>query len=154
MSDVSLVLSIERPDTETAQLLIQQLDADLLQRYPGQWIHGLHLEDFVDPELVFVVARLGSQPIGCGALRRLAPGLAEVKRMFVVPPFRRRGFSRQILLFLESTARRAGYTTLRLETGTRQPESTGLYQSAGYYYIPPYGEYVGNPFSLSFEKKL
>jgi len=154
MSDASLEFSIERPDTETAQLLIHQLDADLLERYPGQWIHGLHSEDIADPEFIFVVARLASQPVGCGALRRLAPGLAEVKRMFVVPAFRRRGFSRQILSFLELTARRAGYATLRLETGTRQAESTGLYRSAGYHSIPPYGEYVGNPYSLCFEKTL
>jgi putative acetyltransferase len=35
-----------------------------------------------------------------------------------------------------------------------QPEAVGLYESAGYRKIPRFGEYVGNPFSLCFEKRL
>ena len=147
-------VSIERPDSEVARVLINQLDADLLQRYPAQWIHGLHPEDVADPDLVFVVARLGPQPVGCGALRRLESGVGEIKRMFVPPAFRGQGIARQILGSLESIARKAGYSKLRLETGTKQPEAVGLYRSAGYQQIPCFGEYIGNPFSVCFEKEL
>jgi GNAT superfamily N-acetyltransferase len=130
------------------------LDADLLLRYPRQWIHGLHPEDVEGEELVFLVARQGDDIAGCGALRPLEKGVAEIKRMFVRPPFRRRGISKQILAALESIAREKGYETLRLETGTIQPEALGLYASAGYTKIPAYGEYIGNPYSVCFEKKL
>jgi putative acetyltransferase len=156
MSKVNPVLDfvVVRPDSSIAQELISELDNDLLERYPGQWIHGLHPEDINDPEFFFAVAYFGEIPVGCGALRPLAEGIAEVKRMFVLREYRRRGFSRDILSFLESRARATGYMTLRLETGTQQPESTALYASAGYRPIPCYGEYIGNPFSLCFEKQL
>ncbi len=144
----------ERPDSQDARTLIRELDADLLERYPRQWIHGLHPEDFQDDELIFLVVRQGSELVGCGALRPLEEGVAEVKRMFVRHSFRRLGISRRILSALELQAMEKGYTTLRLETGTEQPEALGLYRSAGYVQIPSYGEYIGNPFSICFEKKL
>lgn len=149
-----LSFSIERPDSETARALIAELDADLLARYPGQWIHGLHPEDIVDPDFIFVVASLGGEPVACGALRRLGSDVAEVKRMFVKGMFREKGLSRQLLHFLESTARNHKYRVLKLETGTNQPEAFGLYESAGYKQIPCFGEYVGNPFSICLEKRL
>jgi putative acetyltransferase len=149
-----LIVSRVHPDCEEARTLIQELDADLLHRYPRQWIHGLHPEEMRDGELVFLVVRLGTELVGCGALRPLDAGIAEVKRMFVRSKFRRRGISRTILSTLETIAREKGCSTLRLETGTEQPESLALYRSAGYTQIPAYGEYIGDPYSICFEKEL
>jgi putative acetyltransferase len=154
MDHERLNFSIDRPDSENARALIDELDADLLTRYPGEWIHGLHPEDMVDPTFIFIVARLDGELVACGALRRLEKNVAEVKRMFVKQRFRGRGLSRQLLGFLESTARTNGYKILKLETGTQQPEAVGLYETAGYKHIPLFGEYVGNPYSLCFEKRL
>jgi putative acetyltransferase len=149
-----LALTIERADSVVAQALIGELDEDLLSRYPGQWIHGLHPEDAVDPDFLFVVARIGAEPVACGALRKLGPEVAEVKRMYVRRAFRRRGYSRLVLQFLESLARDRGYRSLKLETGAAQPEANTLYESSGYAQIPCYGEYVGNPYSICYEKRL
>jgi ribosomal protein S18 acetylase RimI-like enzyme len=55
---------------------------------------------------------------------------------------------------LEVHARRRGYVALRLETASGQPEAIGLYRSAGYVVIPPFGEYIGNVVSVCFEKRL
>jgi hypothetical protein len=44
--------------------------------------------------------------------------------------------------------------TLRWETGTYLPAAISLYRSCGYPPIGVYGEYVGNPFSVCFEKHL
>jgi putative acetyltransferase len=154
MDHERLTFSIERPDSDNARALINELDADLLTRYPAEWIHGLHSDDIADPKFIFIVARLDGEPVACGALRRLARDVAEVKRMFVKRRIRGRGLSRQLLGFLESTARKSGYRILKLETGTKQPEAIGLYESAGYKHIPLFGEYVGNPYSLCFEKRL
>ncbi len=147
-------ISRERPDSEEARTLIQELDADLLLRYPRQWIHGLHPEDLQDADLIFLVVRMAHDVVGCGALRPLEAGIAEIKRMYVRLPYRGRGISRKILGALESMARERGYATLRLETGTEQPEALGLYRSSGYARIPSYGEYIENPYSICFEKKL
>jgi putative acetyltransferase len=84
----------------------------------------------------------------------LEPGVGEVKRMFVLPEFRGRGIARHILMALESTAQERGYSTLRLETGTRQPEAIGLHKAAGYGEITCFGEYADDLFSVCFEKQL
>ncbi|GAB3943494.1 hypothetical protein GCM10027614_32240 [Micromonospora vulcania] len=41
-----------------------------------------------------------------------------------------------------------------LETGTYLPAAIGLYTSSGYDQIPVYGEYVHNPYSVCFAKRL
>jgi putative acetyltransferase len=149
-----IVIRFDRPDSDDGRRLIQRLDEDLLQRYPAIAIHGLHPQDVADPNLTFLVASIDSQAVGCGALRSLEPGVGEVKRMFVLPEFRGRGIARQILMALESAAREHGYSTLRLETGTRQPGAIGLYRSAGYGEIPCFGAYADDQFSVCFEKRL
>jgi len=149
-----LVIRVDRPDSDDGRSLIQRLDEDLHQRYPAVAIHGLRPEDLADPHLTFLVASMDGQAIGCGALRLLAPGVGEVKRMFVRPEFRGRGIARHILFALESTARERGYSMLRLETGIRQPEALRLYRSAGYAEIPCFGEYADDRFSVCFEKRL
>jgi putative acetyltransferase len=150
----ALVIRVDRPDSEEGRLLIRQLDDDLRQRYPGAVIHGLSPQDITDPHLMFLVASVDGHAAGCGALRPLEPGVGEVKRMLVRPAFRGRGVARQVLTVLESAARARGYTTLRLETGRRQPEAIGLYRSAGYVEIPCFGQYAGDRFSVCFEKHL
>jgi GNAT superfamily N-acetyltransferase len=64
----------------------------------------------------------------------------EVKRMFVVPDFRRYGIARRILSALESRATELGHAMVRLETGKRQPEAVCLYESSGYREIARFGE--------------
>jgi GNAT superfamily N-acetyltransferase len=106
------------------------------------------------PSTVFVVARFNGQAVGCGALRALEPGIAEIKRMFVEPIARRQGIGRKILRALEESARQFGYETLRLETGVRQPGAIRLYETCGYKHIEPYGPYTADPLSCCFEKLL
>lgn len=142
------------PASPEAQALIGELDNELLGRYPGLPTHGLRDRDLANPLTVFVVGRLDGEPVACGATRRLEPDVAEIKRMYVRPSARGRGFGRQILAALESTARESGVTRLILETGDRQPEAVSLYRTTGFTPIPPYGEFKDNPFSRCFEKRL
>jgi GNAT superfamily N-acetyltransferase len=102
----------------------------------------------------FLIARLEGWPVGCAALRPLGAEAAEVKRLYVTPPVRRRGIARLLLAELEAQAARFGFTTLRLETGNRQPEAIGLYESTGFRRIAPYGSYVEDPLSICFEKAV
>src|SRR5262245_9401532 len=150
-----VMICFEHPSSDDAQSLIRQLDEDLFRRYPSlQETHGLHPQDLADPNFTFVIAKIDGSAVGCGALRRLEPGIGEIKRMFVLPDFRRRGIARRILKALESKAHELRYTSVLLETGTGQPEAIGLYKSAGYHEIAGFGEYAGNPFSVCLEKRL
>lgn len=110
--------------------------------------------DFSGPGSAFVVARQNGRAVGCGAIRPLAPGVAEVKRIFVEPEVRHLGIGREIISVLETVARDLGYTALQLETGLRQPAAIRLYEKAGYQRIPVYGQYRDDPLSVCFGKVL
>ena len=93
----------------------------------------------------FFVAYIDGQPVGCGAVRRIEPTVAEIKRMYVAPAARGRGVGRRILVELEAEARQLGVRRLVLETGPRQPEAIALYARAGFVEIPLFGEYLNTP---------
>ncbi|TCI95981.1 GNAT family N-acetyltransferase [Aeromicrobium sp. IC_218] len=104
---------------------------------------------------VFVVLEDESgEALACGALRAIDAEHGELKRMFVDPAHRGRGASRIVLAALEQKARDLGWTRLVLETGTRQHEAVGLYESSGYAAIEPFGPYVGSAWSLCYAKEL
>jgi GNAT superfamily N-acetyltransferase len=142
-------------DPVVQQLTTAQQD-ELRIRYEGKGEPGVHPSSG-DVAVVLVARDDDGTPIGCGALRALEPGTAEVKRMYVVPAARGRGVSRLVLAGLEDEALARGWTTLRLETGPRQPEAVGLYTGAGYHPVSAFGHYVGDPdavHSLFFARDL
>ncbi len=103
------------------------------------------IEDLVPVERIFatedafaagdaarIVAYRGGVPVGCGGLRTLAPGLGEVKRMFVAAPVRGSGLGRRLLRALEARAAAIGHTRLRLLTTPMLSEACALYATEGY----------------------
>ena len=143
----------------TAQQLIAALNAELSARYPEEGANHFRLDphEVAEGQGTFVVAAIDGEPIGCGALRRIEPGVGEIKRMFVAPAARSRGVGGLILAELEAEALRLGLHRMLLETGPRQPEAIAVYRRASYYDIPLYGEYLHSPcpeFSLCMAKDL
>ena len=109
---------------------------------------------FEPPAGAFLAVRIDGRPVGCGGVTRFDETRAELKRMYVAPDARGLGLGRRLLDALEDEARRLGYVAVVLETGDRQPEALGLYESTGYERIPCYGAYAGRALSRCFEKKL
>ena len=142
------------PRDDIASTLIARLTKELMERYHGDGTGNFQPADVLVPRSGFVIGRLGGRPVACGAYRPIDQDVAEIKRMYVESDFRGRGLSRRILDDLEARARSDGYTSVRLETGTMQPEAIRLYESAGYCRIEPYGHYHDSPCSICFEKRL
>ncbi len=154
MSDVRL----ERVDldSDVAQRLIALLNAELTDRYPEEGANHFRLDaaEVAPGRGAFLVATLDGDPVACGAVRLIETSVAEIKRMYVMPAARGRGLGRTMLGALEAEAVALGSTRLVLETGDRQPEALGLYESAGFSRIEAYGEYVGSPLSVCMSKVL
>ena len=142
------------PRDAAASALIAGLTEELSRRYQADGSGNFRPDDALAPRSGFVIGFLGGRPAACGAYRPMEPDVAEIKRMYVEAAFRGRGLGRRILEDLEARARRDGYTTVRLETGTMQPEAIRLYESAGYRQIAHYGIYQDNVHGLCYEKSL
>jgi GNAT superfamily N-acetyltransferase len=88
------------------------------------------------PHGTYLVVEQDDRPVAGGGITRLEDGVAEIKRMYVVPAARGRGHARRLLYALEDAARALGHTRLRLDTGPRQPRALALCAAAGYRAIP------------------
>jgi putative acetyltransferase len=148
-----LIIAEADPAAPEVARLIAMLDDDLLERYPGMPIQGIDPSQFRGSGGVFLIGRVDSVAVACGALRPMRDGAGELKRMFVRKDYRGQGFAKAILSAIEATAVRRGYQTMRLETGIHQPEAIALYENSGYRLIPCFGEYV-DYHSRCFEKSL
>ena len=111
-----------------------------------------NVDELTPPYGVFLVARLGGRPVGCGALKRKERGIGEIKRMWVSTELRGLGIGRRILDDLEAHARRFGLRTLRLETNRTLAEAQALYRGRGYVEVAPFND---EPYAHHwFEKPL
>ncbi len=82
---------------------------------------------------------------GCVAMRKLVPGIAEMKRLYVRPAFQGSGIGRRLIEMIINEASQSGYSKLRLDTHPpKMGKAVRLYESHGFHPIPPY--YV-NPHS-------
>jgi putative acetyltransferase len=144
------------PHGGDAAVLVAALSRELAERYDFEDDGSCHFApaDAAGPGAAFLVGYLDGRPVACAALRPSGPGVAELKRMFVAPNVRGRGFAKQILAELERRAADMGYRAVRLETADRQPEAVQLYKRCGYRRIANYPPFENSARSMCFEKAL
>jgi GNAT superfamily N-acetyltransferase len=100
-------------------------------------------EELSPPGGTFLLGHDDDGTVLCGGgVKDLGGGVAEIKRMFVVPEARGRGLARELLVALEDAARDLGYERVRLDTGPKQPAAEHLYRSAGYEEIENFNDNV------------
>jgi len=167
---MSLTLEHIERATDDARMLIGELDAELSGEYTPEQSHGLSVDRIFQPGVMFFIARLDGDPVGCGGVAFLngsgggdADGggdpLAEVKRMYVRPAARGRDVARTILARLEAEARARGVRRLVLETGDVRHAAIRLYERNGFTRCGPFGAYATMPApaierSVFMEKRL
>ena len=117
---------------------------------PPESVHALDLERLRKPGITFWSAWDGAVLMGCGALMELDRRHGEVKSMRTPSALRRRGAGRAILSHIIGVARERRYERLSLETGSADAfkPAQSLYESFGFTYCGPFGEYKDDPNSV------
>jgi GNAT superfamily N-acetyltransferase len=99
-----------------------------------------NLQIFSPPNGRLLLAYDESIAAGVACVRTIGPQIAEVKRMYVRPAFRRRGIGRALIDTAIMEMRAAGYSTLRLDSARFMTDAHAVYRSAGFREISPYLE--------------
>jgi putative acetyltransferase len=123
---------------------------------PPESVHALDLDKLRAPDVTFWSAWEGSLLLGCGALKELDAKHGEVKSMRTPSALRRRGAGKALLEHIIRVARSRSYERLSLETGSHDAfrPAQRLYESAGFVYCGPFGNYVEDPNSVFMTLRL
>lgn len=107
--------------------------ANELQTLPGQ---------YTAPAGSLLLALVDGEPAGCCALRPLLCSdhlnACEMKRLFVLPPFRGLGLGRLLVEQTITQANLVGYNTMLLDTLSDMASARALYQGLGFVTTEPY----------------
>ena len=94
---------------------------------------------YAPPSGRLLLAEEGNEVMGCVALRKIADGVGEMKRLYVRPAFRGRGLGRTLTEKLIAEAVLIGYTSMRLDTlPGKMDQAIAMYRSLGFQEIAPY----------------
>ena len=126
---------------------------DLFREYADSLISfGIDLRSLIDfdkevaelpgqyapPHGHILLAICGTDIAGCVALRKLTDEAAELKRLYVRPPFRTQGVGRRLILAMLKEARPLGYKCVRWDSMPFMEEANRLYRSLGAKPTEPY----------------
>jgi putative acetyltransferase len=151
-------MKIEIDDLSRPQIhaLLNEHLRSMHELSPPESVHALDLEKLRMPDITFWSAWEGPVLLGCGALKELDRKHGEVKSMRTPSALRRTGAGRALLGHVIEVAWTRNYERLSLETGSMEafrPAQT-LYESFGFGYCGPFGEYAEDPNSIFMTLRL
>ncbi len=123
---------------------------------PPQSKHALDLDGLRRPGITFWTVWDGAALVGCGAIKALDAGHAEIKSMRVDAARRRDGIGSRLLAHALDAARADGHRRVSLETGSMPffEPARRLYAKFGFVACPPFGDYVEDPNSVFMTRPL
>jgi ribosomal protein S18 acetylase RimI-like enzyme len=94
--------------------------------------------NYAPPGGGLLIGLSGNETVGCVAVRRLAPDICEMKRLYVKPQARGMGLGRQLAQQIITIAQELGYSSIRLDTLDKLSDAMRLYESLGFTRTGPY----------------
>jgi putative acetyltransferase len=147
-------IAIESPLQDDVRALIAELNETLLELTPPEFCFHMTVEEMAEPGTTVFIARDDGAAVACGALKRHADGVGEVKRMYTRPSHRGQKIGARIVERVEALAREEGLNRLVLETGDRHPAAWAVYERAGFTRCGPVLDYPDSQWSVFYTKDL
>jgi putative acetyltransferase len=116
----------------------------------------LNIDGLRQPEITFWSVWEGQELVGCGALKELDAGHAEIKSMRTAKAHLRKGVATILLQHIVKEAKQRGYRRLSLETGSMDyfEPARRLYFQFGFRSCAPFANYVEDPNSVFMTREL
>jgi len=149
-----ITVAVESPLQDDVRELIKELNATLLELTPPEFVFHMTAEQMAEPDTTVFIAREDGKAVACGALKRHAGGIGEVKRMYTRPSHRGRKIGAMIVEKVVALARAEGFKRLVLETGDRHPAAWTVYERAGFTRCGPVLDYPNSKWSVFYAKDL
>jgi putative acetyltransferase len=92
---------------------------------------------YAAPEGCVLLADRGGAILGCVAMRKVAAGICEMKRLYVRPHARGSQLGRALVERLIGEARMAGYREMRLDVQEKSTSARKLYAALGFVAAEP-----------------
>jgi putative acetyltransferase len=89
---------------------------------------------------IFLVVLDDDRLVGTGALKRMDPSTAELKRLWLLEEYQGRGIGYQVVMRLFAFAREKGYSSIRLQTSPEQTRAITFYKNLGFHEIECYND--------------
>jgi DNA-binding MarR family transcriptional regulator/GNAT superfamily N-acetyltransferase len=137
-------IRVADPGSPAAQECLRSYFAELDRRFelgfdPAASISAT-VQELVEPRGLLLLAWLGDEPVGVGAVKLHGTEPAEIKRMWVADAARGLGVGRRLLRELETQALSRGAREARLETNRALTEAIRLYRTEGYVEVAPFND--------------
>jgi putative acetyltransferase len=87
---------------------------------------------YVAPSGCFLLAKDAGQACGCVALKEVDRSTAEIKRLYVDPPYRGRAIGQQLVQSVLQKARSLGYRRMLLDSHCSMVQAHAVYRAAGF----------------------
>lgn len=151
---MAIQITMETPLQDDIRALIAELNKVLLALTPSEFCSHMTAEQMADAQTSVFIARDEGAAVACGALKRHADGVGEVKRMYTRPTHQGQGIGGRILERIEALALNEGMSRLVLETGDQHPAAWRVYGLAGFSRCGRVLDHPDSPFSVFYEKIL
>ncbi|QQM29259.1 GNAT family N-acetyltransferase [Martelella lutilitoris] len=125
-------IDIESPQQDDLKALFTELKTSLSRMSSSDVIDYQLTVDVSTPGATSFVARVDGKPVGTGALVRHGNGVAEAKRLFTEPAYRKHGIGRAILRHIASLAKSEGLRELVIVTDANLKESIAFCEQNGF----------------------
>jgi putative acetyltransferase len=140
-------IKIDNLESGDVLQLLQEHMQDMLATSPAESVHALDVPALKAPSITFFSAREGGQLLGCVAIKELSTANAELKSMRTHSHARNTGVASTLLEHILVVAKKRGYVSLSLETGSMAffKPARKLYQKYGFTPCEPFSNYLSDP---------
>ena len=131
----------KKQDIQTVRELFDEYAAAIgidltFQNFEQELIHIADI--YMPPEGALFLAKQEGVPAGCVGLRKMDDRRCEMKRLYVRPSFRGKGFGKKLCRKVILKGKQLGYSEMLLDTLSTMAGAQSLYRSHGFKETDPY----------------